>query len=159
ALAFVGLIALWLLPIPYEATLCTDNELVFRGYARKQCFYVEDLSRIERKTGEQGVYWVFSFIDGSSQLAGEAGRELAEVLCELTPRVVTSHDPRSGSSKNVFLKVRRAPAQPEWVRRGEKKSAQDWVRQDREATRELSGSGEGALERHPRASGRRSVAV
>jgi hypothetical protein len=155
ALGLVGLVAYLALRTPYKATLGADNRLVFRSHlGRKQCWDIEDLRQIERKTGHEGVSWVFSFVDGSSQLGGEAGRELAQVLCELNPRVVASADPRSADT-TTFFKVagaqagqewvpwgekKSARAEPEWVRRGEKRSAQDLARQDREASRELASS-------------------
>jgi hypothetical protein len=147
AVAFVGFIAFLVWRTPYEATLRADNQVVFRSHGRKQCFDVEDLRSIERKTGENGDYWVFSFIDGSSHLEGDAGRELAEVLCELNPRVVALQDPGRVPGTRTFFQVRRAKAEPEWVRRGEKKSAQDLARQDREASRRLAGKSRSAAKR------------
>jgi hypothetical protein len=153
AVALVGPLAYVALRTPYEATLKADNRLVFRSYARKRCFYLEDVRRIERKTGHDAALWVFSCGNGSSTLPGEAGRGLEGALCSLNPRIVTSYDLGMESKASTILERTSMPwrpqpeadqvrTEPEWVRRGEMKSAQDLARQDREASRGLPASDE-----------------
>jgi hypothetical protein len=126
--------------IPYEATVGPGSLLVFRSLARKQSVYVEDVRRAERRAGEGGVHWKFSFIQGSSRLAGSAGQDLAEYLGRLNPRIEIDYRRRGEPNKRLLADPKEfqpeSVDEPEWVQRGEKLSAQDLVRLDREARRQ-----------------------
>ena len=143
----VALVAFEALIIPYEASVGPDNLLVFRSVARKRTVYVEDVTRVERRAGEGGVAWKFIYVDGSSRLAGSAGQRLGEYLCRLNPAIRLDLEGGCKPDKKLFADSTgfdpKAMTEPDWVNQGEKVSAQDLVRRQREAqqnSREQRGS-------------------
>jgi hypothetical protein len=144
AVVALGLIVYSLLMVPYEASVGPGNQLVFRSLVRKRSLYVEDVRRAERRAGEGGVHWKFSFIQGASRLNGSAGQDLAEYLSQINPTIQIDYGRRGRPNKRLLFDPKEFEPElvnePDWVQRGEKLSAQDLVRRDQEASRRIDES-------------------
>jgi hypothetical protein len=115
--------------VPFEATIGPDRLVTFRAVARQVTCFVEDVQFIERQHGGAGTFWKVHFIGGSSGLDGDAGEQLAGRLCQLNPAIGIDFDRVTPKPKPEALN------EPDWVKRGEKVSAQELIRRQREAQR------------------------
>jgi hypothetical protein len=143
--SFLGIGVYLLLTTSYEATIGPGNELLFRGVARTQSLFVEDVRQVQRISGEGTTYWKFSFVQGSARLKGSAGHRLAERLLQLNPTIVDASSNgflfRMHGDKPLAFDLRdrksapQSVSEPDWVKQGEKVSAQELLRRQREAER------------------------
>jgi hypothetical protein len=124
-----------LLMDPYKVTIRPGNLLIFRGLTRTRSVYLKicDGSSAAMQTPPRtwSVTWTFFFVTGSTRLNGEAGQSLTEYLCRMNPNIHV--DDVSPIQKPTSPVKPKTVDEPEWV--GEKLSAQELARRQREAER------------------------
>ena len=112
-LVVVGVVAFFacgFVLFPFEATVGPDGVVTFRAVFRRRTFYIEDVQRIERDDIAGAAFWRVRYVGGVSGIFGNAGRSLAQRLCQLNPTIespfdeielATAGDPRMCCSKAV----------------------------------------------------------
>jgi hypothetical protein len=88
----VAMFALILLVTPFCATIGPGRLVIFRSVGRQKRVSVDDIRRIQKRKSDYADTWRFYFDGGWRQVAGDAGKSLAQRLCQLNPNITTYPD-------------------------------------------------------------------